>query len=1366
MDFRRAFIFFCFSLLAAARLFPADTGRLSNVSARAHSTAGEGALIAGVVLAGDQPGVLLARSAGPSLLAYGVPDVMPDPAIAVFAGNALVQELREGSAGDPAVIAAASRVHAFPLTAVNDEEGAVLSLAPGGYTVHAIPEEGTTGEVLLELYDAAVDPAASAHIANFSIRTQLSAAHPMLIAGFVVSGAPRRVLLRAVGPGLAQHGVTGPLQNPRLALYGGQLVLSRNNDWNTSGDSAPLAAAMSTAGAFALDAHGADAGLVVDLAPGSYTAHIDDVAGGAGIVLLELYDLGASPADADLLTEDGPAEPDGSGNPGDPPHAPLEIEPEATVLQVLTLREVFGVPHPTQIVDFDLPAPLDPAEIHVVGPEGTRVPFQILSGRRLAVATGLAAGETRQWQVIAGRASAPDTELRVLTRAEEFEITNGLTGIRLPRETIDLAQQPGPIRGIRLASGAWVGTGTNPLPFRPALLQVRMLENGPLRVEAQIEYRFSTAAINYGAMAIAPAGEKFYRVTIALEAGAPAIVIEEDTDWQFNTSFNLHAPAVFAPTQRRYQGEHASSEAAGRNVVGGGIYLPMHQRGNSDALMDFQFATDHPSNSDILINGRSYVRRTNPWDPWRYNAGWWEVVYDAAAGPEGDMLGIFQGQASRALGIVDAGVGFFTKAGDAATRQVGLTLAHQLRGPDNRLAARIRYQWAIYAGTRGELTDTGVQAIHRQMNRYGGFNLGKVHRYQTAFSDPETGYGALYKSHEAMAAMIERIRTDRTYRNYLYNTVTETRPVIELWEDASGAKLQAAIADVTGTATSFLDHMVNGYGIYTSHLHYWKGGLRLNRLGLWIDQILADPRTTLEERGRVKAAAALFAYILADQDFVPLETFGTSGNALNAGTANMPIMQRGYRDFYALFLSHHPDFARLAQGAAANALATLDAIVNDAGAEIGCTHYIAPSIQPTINTLLQLKQRGIVDAFATEPKLARFAEFYMQLQTPPEPRLDAKRGFIALGDSSIEPTELLGMLGTGFRGVNDELSERLMGLWRENGSPQSDFFGASNFSIDDRLPGRSPDLGSAQFDGYLSALRSGWGTADESAAWLVAGEHYFDHRHPDRNSVVLYALAQPLSNTWPTIYYPNVTGAYTKNAVVFADSLTTGWAADSASITEGTKWIASATEAFTPGATGSYARSHASHAGTTWVRELTLAHADNAHPIYFVRDTFSGPREGDSKVLTFNLEAAGPVITPVGTMTPPSRLHPAREHQAGDPLPSATAPFAVGAGAQQFSFSGTQGIDFDVFTINAGATQAILGNWGVTIWGGAARNRPLTQHILRVQGTGAFATVIVPFRKGARPADLAVSQNGGNVVVEQNGTTVVFGANGVFTVAP
>jgi uncharacterized protein (DUF1800 family) len=143
----------------------------------------------------------------------------------------------------------------------------------------------------------------SPRLFNISTRGQVGTGADIMIAGLVIGpGSPDTVLIRAVGPSLAQYvpeGVAGLLEAPVLSLFdsSGRPIQS-NQGW---GNGNATAAIMSSAGAFPLLPGSADSALVVTLPAGAFTAQVSGAGGTTGLALLEIYEVGATPATARLV---------------------------------------------------------------------------------------------------------------------------------------------------------------------------------------------------------------------------------------------------------------------------------------------------------------------------------------------------------------------------------------------------------------------------------------------------------------------------------------------------------------------------------------------------------------------------------------------------------------------------------------------------------------------------------------------------------------------------------------------------------------------------------------------------------------------------------------------------------------------------------------------------------------------------------------------------------------------------------------------------------------------------------------------------------------------------------------------------------
>lgn len=127
-------------------------------------------------------------------------------------------------------------------------------------------------------------------LVNLSTRAVVSPGEGALIGGFVIGGgAPRKVLLRAIGPALAGFGVAAPLADPQLRVFRGAELVAENDNW---GGDPLIATAARAVGAFAVaDGAGKDAMLLLTLPPGLYSAQVTAAGGATGIALLEAYEV-------------------------------------------------------------------------------------------------------------------------------------------------------------------------------------------------------------------------------------------------------------------------------------------------------------------------------------------------------------------------------------------------------------------------------------------------------------------------------------------------------------------------------------------------------------------------------------------------------------------------------------------------------------------------------------------------------------------------------------------------------------------------------------------------------------------------------------------------------------------------------------------------------------------------------------------------------------------------------------------------------------------------------------------------------------------------------------------------------------------
>ena len=128
--------------------------------------------------------------------------------------------------------------------------------------------------------------ASPAQAVNFSTRMFVRTGDSVGIGGFIVQGsAPKRVILRAIGPTLSRYGITDFLADPVLELHGptGFATVINNNWRDTQEDEIQDTGIPPT--------NDLESAIVATLDPGNYTGVVRGNGNTVGVALIEVYDL-------------------------------------------------------------------------------------------------------------------------------------------------------------------------------------------------------------------------------------------------------------------------------------------------------------------------------------------------------------------------------------------------------------------------------------------------------------------------------------------------------------------------------------------------------------------------------------------------------------------------------------------------------------------------------------------------------------------------------------------------------------------------------------------------------------------------------------------------------------------------------------------------------------------------------------------------------------------------------------------------------------------------------------------------------------------------------------------------------------------
>lgn len=268
----------------------APAPQMANISTRLAVGSGDNALIGGFIITGSQATKIILRAIGPSLAQSGVPGALADPTLEFRdASGALLASNDDWNSTQVGGILNTPNSYEIQLSGFapshQKESAIIVTLSPGAYTAVVRGKNNSTGVALVETYD--LDWGVDAKLANISTRGFVQTGDNVLIGGTILRGsASATVLLRAIGPSLANVGVANALQDPTLELHDGNGALMIFNDnWRDSQQAEIQARGLAPS-------NDLESAILATLPPGACTAIVRGFDNTTGIALVEAYELG------------------------------------------------------------------------------------------------------------------------------------------------------------------------------------------------------------------------------------------------------------------------------------------------------------------------------------------------------------------------------------------------------------------------------------------------------------------------------------------------------------------------------------------------------------------------------------------------------------------------------------------------------------------------------------------------------------------------------------------------------------------------------------------------------------------------------------------------------------------------------------------------------------------------------------------------------------------------------------------------------------------------------------------------------------------------------------------------------------------
>jgi pectin methylesterase-like acyl-CoA thioesterase len=139
-----------------------------------------------------------------------------------------------------------------------------------------------------QLLSVPAKPGAHPQLLNISTRLRVGGGQGVGIGGFIVTGtAPKKVIVRAIGPSLGASGLTNVLTDPILELHGGEqgTLIATIDNWRDDPAASQLEAMAM------MPADDREAATILTFLPGHYTAVVGASDGSTGTALVEMYDV-------------------------------------------------------------------------------------------------------------------------------------------------------------------------------------------------------------------------------------------------------------------------------------------------------------------------------------------------------------------------------------------------------------------------------------------------------------------------------------------------------------------------------------------------------------------------------------------------------------------------------------------------------------------------------------------------------------------------------------------------------------------------------------------------------------------------------------------------------------------------------------------------------------------------------------------------------------------------------------------------------------------------------------------------------------------------------------------------------------------
>jgi hypothetical protein len=658
-------------------------------------------------------------------------------------------------------------------------------------------------------------------------------------------------------------------------------------------------------------------------------------------------------------------------------------------------------------------------------------------------------------------------DLKVEETANTIRLINSRIGISIRKKLIE---GQGPIEGIRLASGQWIGNSLLLGAPRVLSYRVSLVARGPVFAEIICDIKLTET--------------HSWQMRLRIQANEPVVLVNEKFSLNDSTSFQLLLSPQFSPDGLFYRFGKAAAA------------------GHEGKLATWNIPTTY--------NGTVFV--LEPWLHWweRERQGTWFALYNEQ---RSDLLAIAARTPSRWIDperIEQRALSQALLTSDRDGLKWTLTLKEGAR------------QWMIAALDKNTsfvpLRDENpYQAPSPQQYqiKYSDFPLDRIKDYITDWTGGESDHPRLIITKNDIAALCANFRPDpdklETLRKAPVVSYAMDEPIIYFLCTHD----QELGRHLSGTAVTWVQDAVNMLlrqdAIMTLGFAPHQQTAIATAMNL-ADVIWSSSALSVELRKRLKAQVAILAYTVNSDDYwSPPRGF--------AANPNMTSTVAAYRALLGALVPTHPMAAAWVAKGINELKYQLDHWSDDDGGWLEAPHYAMASYDYLIGVFLMAHNAGFND-YLYDPRMKKIAEWVAKISTPPDPELDGHRHLPPIGNTYMrEPTGVFGLIATLWKQKDPEFAANMQWMHQQQGAPTEP--GPGGFApilagfrralLDRSIAAKPPAYQSELFRQTGMMLRNHFPSDRETQLYLIAGDNHA-HYDQDSGSFTLWGKGRLIAN--------------------------------------------------------------------------------------------------------------------------------------------------------------------------------------------------------------------------------------------------------------